>query len=139
MELEFIADPTENAAYDFDIALASPSVVDWEGVIHGVVSDTLDGVRPSRISARFHNSLVEMAVRVAQIADRENVALSGGCFQNKLLTERLIKRLREEDFNVYWHQRVPTNDGGIALGQAVAAAIAVSEPGEKRRTQEICV
>jgi hydrogenase maturation protein HypF len=47
--------------------------------------------------------------------------LSGGCFQNRYLTERMVQRLREEGFQPYWHQRVPTNDGGIALGQIVAA------------------
>jgi hydrogenase maturation protein HypF len=47
--------------------------------------------------------------------------LSGGCFQNKYLTERAVCRLRDEGFRPYWHQRVPPNDGGIALGQIVAA------------------
>jgi hydrogenase maturation protein HypF len=50
------------------------------------------------------------------------VALSGGCFQNRLLTELTVGRLQSEGVKVYWHQRVPPNDGGIALGQVVAAA-----------------
>ena len=50
----------------------------------------------------------------------ERVALSGGCFQNRYLTERTIRRLREEGIRPYWHQRIPPNDGGIALGQIVA-------------------
>jgi hydrogenase maturation protein HypF len=49
------------------------------------------------------------------------VALSGGCFQNRYLTERTVRRLQAEGFHPYWHQRVPPNDGGIALGQVVAA------------------
>jgi len=49
------------------------------------------------------------------------VVLSGGCFQNRYLTERTVARLRAENFSPYWHQRVPPNDGGIALGQVVAA------------------
>ncbi|HTL74249.1 MAG TPA: hypothetical protein VL863_13185, partial [bacterium] len=48
------------------------------------------------------------------------VVLSGGCFQNRYLVERVVKRLREENFQPYWHQRVPANDGGIALGQIYA-------------------
>ncbi|MEQ1645881.1 MAG: hypothetical protein ABL959_20685, partial [Pyrinomonadaceae bacterium] len=48
--------------------------------------------------------------------------LSGGCFQNKYLLERAVSRLNEEGFRPYWHQRVPTNDGGISLGQTIAAA-----------------
>jgi hydrogenase maturation protein HypF len=55
-------------------------------------------------------------------AGEERVALSGGCFQNKYLTELAIRRLRDEGFKPYWHQRIPPNDGGIALGQIVAAA-----------------
>src|SRR5208337_1775042 len=49
------------------------------------------------------------------------VVLSGGCFQNRYLTERIVTRLRQEKFSPYWHQRIPPNDGGIALGQVVGA------------------
>jgi hydrogenase maturation protein HypF len=51
----------------------------------------------------------------------ERVVLTGGCFQNRRLTERAVQRLRSEGFRPYWHQRVPPNDGGISLGQVVAA------------------
>ena len=50
------------------------------------------------------------------------VTLSGGCFQNSYLTERAAALLEERGYRVYTHQRVPANDGGIALGQAVLAA-----------------
>jgi hydrogenase maturation protein HypF len=73
------------------------------------------------ISAKFHNTLAEMIVRYAKRAEFERVVLSGGCFQNKLLTERVVGRLRAAGFRPYWHQRVPPNDGGICLGQIVAA------------------
>jgi hydrogenase maturation protein HypF len=63
-----------------------------------------------------------MIVAVARRIGEERVALSGGCFQNKYLTERAARRLQSEGFRPYWHQRVPPNDGGIALGQLVAAA-----------------
>ena len=55
------------------------------------------------------------------MAGETRVVLSGGCFQNRYLTERTIQRLRAEGFHPYWHQRVPPNDGGIALGQVTAA------------------
>ena len=71
-------------------------------------------------SARFHNTLAEMAVAVAARMKVEKVVLTGGCFQNRYLTERMVSRLRSEGFRPYWHQRVPPNDGGIALGQIVA-------------------
>jgi hydrogenase maturation protein HypF len=78
-------------------------------------------VSAGEISAAFHNTLVEIMVDVAGRAKEKRVALSGGCFQNKYLTERAVRRLREEGMLPYWHQRVPANDGGIALGQIAAA------------------
>jgi len=60
-------------------------------------------------------------VAVAKRIGERRVVLGGGCFQNRYLTERIVNRLREEKFSPYWHQRVPPNDGGIALGQVVAA------------------
>ena len=58
---------------------------------------------------------------VAKETGQRRVVLSGGCFQNRYLTERTVLRLRKEGFLPYWHQRVPPNDGGIALGQILAA------------------
>jgi hydrogenase maturation protein HypF len=60
------------------------------------------------------------------------VVLSGGCFQNRYLTERIVTRLREEKYSPYWHQRVPPNDGGIALGQVVAAFRAQHEVSNRK-------
>ena len=96
-------------------------VLDWELMIKSILADLNDGVPVGMISAKFHNTLAEAVVSVAKYFDLERVALSGGCFQNRYLTERVVHRLREEQFQPYWHQRVPPNDGGIALGQIVAA------------------
>jgi hydrogenase maturation protein HypF len=79
------------------------------------------------MATRFHRGLVELMVAVAARAGLERVALSGGCFQNRVLLEGAIERLRAVGHRVYWHQRVPTNDGGLALGQAVAGLRASSE------------
>jgi len=100
---------------------SSMSVLDWSGLVQGILSDLEQGVAISQISARFHNALVEMMLEVARELGKERVALSGGCFQNRYLTERAVRRLREEGFHPYWHQRVPPNDGGICLGQVLAA------------------
>lgn len=125
MELEFLADENEHGAYDLSLNPQDdgPAIIDWGPMIRGIFDDTADGITPSRIAAKFHNTLVEMMVRSAQFAGENKIVLSGGCFQNKLLTERAVTRLCKEGFRVHWHQRVPTNDGGIALGQAAAAAI----------------
>ena len=90
-------------------------------MIEAILADVQQGVSVGIISAKFHNALVEGIVAVAKRAGQERVVLSGGCFQNRYLTERAVRRLQAEGFRPYWHQRVPPNDGGIALGQVVAA------------------
>jgi hydrogenase maturation protein HypF len=86
------------------------------------------------ISAKFHNTLTEIIVAVACKVGEPRVLLTGGCFQNRILIERSVRRLSEAGFQPYWHQRVPPNDGGIALGQTIAAAR--SSP-EVKRSSEI--
>lgn len=97
-------------------------LVDWEPMIRELIDDLGRGMSPSFLSAKFHNTLVESLVTIAGLSGESRICLSGGCFQNRYLTERAIARLREEGLSVYWHQRIPPNDGGIALGQAFAAA-----------------
>jgi hydrogenase maturation protein HypF len=97
-----------------------PYILDWSELIKEVIEDRRTDVPTSTISAKFHNSLVEAIVEVARHVGQPRVVLSGGCFQNQYLTERTIRRLRQEGFQPYWHQRVPPNDGGICLGQVVA-------------------
>jgi hydrogenase maturation protein HypF len=122
MELEFAVQPCVGEAYSFEIKGCSPSVVDWRPMIGEIVEDMRQGVAAGVISTKFHNALVEIIVAVARHAGQTRVVLTGGCFQNCYLTERSVQRLLEEGFRPYWHQRVPPNDGGIALGQIVDAA-----------------
>jgi hydrogenase maturation protein HypF len=93
-------------------------------MIEAILSDVQKGVASGRISAKFHNALAEAVVAVAKKVGEQRVVLSGGCFQNRYLSERVVRRLQAEGFQPYWHQRVPPNDGGIALGQIVAALCA---------------
>ncbi len=131
MELEFVLDGIEtDEAYDFDIieeraashGLSSPVVIDWELMLCAIIEDARAGVTTNKMAAKFHNTLAETVVSLARRAGEERVVLTGGCFQNKYLTERTIRRLQNEGFRPYWHQRVPPNDGGIALGQIAAAS-----------------
>lgn len=125
MELEFALGALEtNEYYNFDVRIATgnPAIVDWGDMLSDILADVEYGVCRALISARFHNMLAETIVRVAELSGETSVALSGGCFQNKYLLERAVSRLNEEGFRPYWHQRVPTNDGGISLGQTIAAA-----------------
>jgi len=102
--------------------LAGEETGDWAPLVEAVRSDVAHGVPTALTAARFHNALVEWIVRVALRVATPQVVLSGGCFQNSYLVERAAAALEARGFSVYTHQRVPPNDGGLALGQAVIAA-----------------
>lgn len=122
VELEYAVGNTQtHLYYDFEISGKS-RVMNWEQMIHGILGDLRQKTPVHLIAARFHNTLVEMMIKVTQQIGESTVVLSGGCFQNQYLTECAIRRLKEENFCPYWHERVPPNDGGIALGQVIAAA-----------------
>jgi len=123
MELEFATEGVvTDATYELPLTDShSPMRLDWTPMIAAMLVDVAHGVAVGEISAKFHNTLAEGIVTVANRVGERRVALSGGCFQNRYLTERVVTRLRAEGFQPYWHQRVPPNDGGIALGQIVAA------------------
>lgn len=122
MELEFVADAAVRDAYPFELTKTKPIVIDWEATVRAITHDIRRGRPASEVSARFHHMLSEVIVAVAREIGEPKIILSGGCFQNRRLTEETITRLRAADFRPYWHQRVPPNDGGISLGQAVAAS-----------------
>ena len=94
---------------------------DWGPMIAAVIEDKHAGIAVHVIAARFHNALVNWIVEVAEQTGLKQVVLSGGVFQNRYLTERAAALLESRGFVVHTHQRVPPNDGGIALGQAVMA------------------
>ncbi len=123
IELEAIADDKVNKNYEF--ALDKSRIIKSETVIRKAVEDLLNGVSASEISAKFHLAIVDLIAKIAvQLRDERNlnrVALSGGVFQNMFLLERACKSLKNKGFEVLTHHRVPTNDGGISLGQAAIA------------------
>jgi len=123
MSLEFAADPAVEDAYPLPLGDGACAVADWEPLVRGVLADRAAGVAPGRISARFHNALADWAVDVARRHGAGlPVALTGGCFQNALLSERVRRRLIAEGFSVYTQGRIPPGDGGIALGQVLVAS-----------------
>jgi hydrogenase maturation protein HypF len=116
MEMEFAVRPGISDVYPFRI---HEGIVDWQPMIEAIISSCED---KGAASAKFHNTLAEMVVAVARETGEEAVVLTGGCFQNSYLTTQCVQRLRLAGFRPYWHQRVPPNDGGIALGQIIAAS-----------------
>jgi hydrogenase maturation protein HypF len=134
VELEVLAltakDPLAAPPYPFTIERAAPApfVVDLRPTIRALAKDTRLGVPHKEIAARFHATLAETILVACKEAHgaRSNVprtiALTGGSFQNRLLTEGAVARLEKEGFEVLVHRRVPPNDGGLALGQVAIAA-----------------
>ena len=98
------------------------TVIDWQPLVEAVLADVRRGVAAGIIAGRFHNALVDVMIDVAQRVGQPRVALSGGCFQNRLLIERVAERLERAGFQVLLHRQVPPNDGGISLGQVAVAA-----------------
>jgi hydrogenase maturation protein HypF len=99
-----------------------PLVVDWRPTLAAIVAAKRAGVAVEELSAAFHDRLVDNIIAVAEQIGIKQVLLTGGCFQNARLTERAVARLRRAGFHPFWHHRVPPNDGGLAVGQAVFAA-----------------
>jgi len=123
MELEFALGTIKTEAhYNLPLVTRQPvPVLDWSLMIHSILADMNSDVSVADISAKFHNALAEVVVAVARKLRQERIVLSGGCFQNRYLTERTVTQLRAEKFQPFWHRQVPANDGGIALGQIYAA------------------
>jgi hydrogenase maturation protein HypF len=122
IELESAIAEGVNGNYSFTLIDGTPQIVDWAPMITEIVDDLRAGEPAGLISAKFHHTLVEIIVQIAQTQAEPKVILTGGCFQNRYLLELSISRLSQAGFKPYWHQRIPPNDGSIALGQVVAAA-----------------
>ena len=126
VELELAASGPSRRGYPFRLRAENDAwVAETQGIIHGVVEDLLSGRGPGEISSRFHRTMANTVVAgceaIREAGGPGAVALSGGTFQNMLLLEQTMDLLECKKFQVYRHRRVPTNDGGIALGQAILA------------------
>ena len=126
MALEFAVAPGVEDAYPFPLmptGAAEPAYhLDWQPLLAAVLDDLKRGADRGIMAARFHNAAVAGMMVVAQAVGEPVVALSGGCFQNRHLTEQAAARLRQAGFTVLLHRQVPPNDGGISLGQVAVAA-----------------
>ena len=122
IELELIADPDVEDAYDFPIL---DSQIQIEPLLSQILKNLSHNLKKSVISAKFHNGLVKLAVETCKkIRDERGVdtaALSGGVWQNRYLLTRTKHDLENAGFQVLIHSLVPANDGGLSLGQAVIA------------------
>jgi hydrogenase maturation protein HypF len=132
MAVEFAAMKSRDSdSYPFVVSIQQ---VDWRPMIQALVEDLSRHTPTNILAARFLNTLVEMIVAVAHVIGEKQVLLTGGCFQNRLLTQGAINRLRQEGFTPYWHHQIPPNDGGIAVGQLAAVAQKINV-----RSDALCV
>ena len=130
MALEFAAaDPgIPEDAYQVS---ASAGEIDWCPLFRGMVNDlNQDGASPASVARKFHHTLADLIVAVALESGLETIALTGGCFQNKLLLELSVDKLKHHGLRPIWHQQLPPNDGGLAFGQAVIASLRISSEPE---------
>ncbi|MBE3578360.1 MAG: carbamoyltransferase HypF [Caldanaerobacter subterraneus] len=124
MELESLMAESEEY-YEYEILKEDGYVIDPELILRQIYEDYMKGFEKSYISAKFHNTVVNFTYDLANLIRKETginkVVLSGGSFQNRYLLKKLIEKLSLSGFEVYSNSKVPCNDGGISLGQAVIA------------------
>jgi hydrogenase maturation protein HypF len=126
-ELEWVAsNGAAGRSYEFPIREPTrrdaPWIIDWQPALQATLVELRSGATPGAISAALHSGLARAIAEVAVRTGERRVVLTGGCFQNARLTEAAVEALRDAGCQPIWHRRVPPNDGGIALGQAVWAA-----------------
>jgi hydrogenase maturation protein HypF len=128
MALEAIVASGVEESYDFELidGTGEPLQLDLCKMIEQIICDIQERIASGIISAKFHNCLAEALLATAKKAREKTklntVALSGGVFCNRYLINRLVKLLKKNDFSILFNQDVPSNDGGISLGQAAIAA-----------------
>jgi len=132
VELEMAAQEGDCGSYDYFIVdQDGVHVIHLREMFNGLLRDLRNGTSKGEMSARFHRTLADMVVEMCRRLAREcgigKVALSGGVFQNRLLLRLTVVALQAAGFEVIIHEKVPTNDGGISLGQAVIASFATGD------------
>ena len=122
IEFESLVDPDCQDEYDFQI---ETGIISPAPIIHAVVEDLKVQLPINRIAAKFHNTIARMVLESCYLLSKEientQVVLSGGVWQNMVLLNRTQQLLENANYEVYTHTKVPANDGGVALGQAVIA------------------
>jgi hydrogenase maturation protein HypF len=140
MLLEASAAADVTRGYPIALTFGEPFEIDYRPMIEAIVWDLQQGLPASVVSAKFHNTvaafLAASARRARELTGLEVVALSGGCFANRLLSARLEELLAQEKFKVLTHRMLPCNDGCLSLGQAVVAARLMAQETETARHRD---
>lgn len=130
IELEMLATGLASNGEAYPVMISEQNgekIINLDCLISALLQDIRSGMPVERISVKFHRSVAAMIVEMCRLISRDtglnDVVLSGGVFQNRVLQTSAVAALRKAGYNVYIHHLVPCNDGGIALGQAVIAGL----------------
>ncbi|MDP1622822.1 MAG: carbamoyltransferase HypF [Bacteroidales bacterium] len=122
MRLESLIQKYSGDIYNFDTG----ETIGFDTTIRGIIDDLIAGVEITMIATKFHNTIntaiFDTVNTIRKQSGKNKVILSGGVFQNKYILEKTSMLLRKNNFEVYTHSAVPSNDGGIALGQLAVAS-----------------
>jgi hydrogenase maturation protein HypF len=127
IEMEMIAasDVGDHYSYNIESVDFKPSIIDVRRMFREIVSDLENKVSKGIIAAKFHNTVADLIVSICERMRSESeinrVVMSGGTFQNMYLLKKVCEQLTDRGFTPYFHKKLPTNDGGVSLGQAVIA------------------
>ena len=106
---------------------ASPAgglqVIDWWPLLAGLIGAVRQDEQSQLLALGFHHALADIALQMATICGQSRVVLAGGCFQNRLLLKLVSERLQRAGFEPYYPQRLPANDGALAVGQLAVARV----------------
>jgi hydrogenase maturation protein HypF len=137
IEMEVLSKPFVSSGKPYPYAMEetnSGTLIRLKELLFAIIQDVCANESVGMIAARFHQTIAEIAIDVCRCAremtNLNEVALSGGVWQNQVLLDLVRDGLKKQGFVVYFHQQVPSNDGGLALGQAVVANYARSEQSE---------
>ena len=125
IELEAISEMDIEESYTYKVIKQDMYIIEPYEIIIGALNDKIKGVSAKIIASKFQNSIVNLTVNICQRIredfDINAVALSGGVFQNSFLMEKINFNLKQNNFDVYTHKDLPSNDGGVAIGQIIIA------------------
>lgn len=125
INLEYIARSGVSAGYPYALELTEPLVIKIEPMLGAIVKDIEKGIPNSVIAAKFHNTLATFSLDVTEKLSTlyrvKKVCFSGGVFQNRYLLNLMIAKFEKAGFEVYFHHKLPTNDGCISYGQVIYA------------------
>lgn len=132
IELENIIDENVNESYIYSInEIDGVFQIKYKGIIEGILIDIEENEPISKISSKFHNSLVYATCDLIYILRKKEkinkVVLSGGVFENEYLLKMLYKRLTEKGIEVFYNKEIPANDEGLSFGQIHIASAKLSE------------